>query len=130
MDVISQEAVSSVDTLAKCSVQMSDYISNNVVADYDSFAELGEKYGVSTSTLLDSMEALKNQSEVFVRSIEDIDTAVSGIAKVVASSADEVKELARASQDMADNMKNLKSISNANETQSNELKDRVEQYKY
>ncbi len=130
MDVISQEAVSSVDTLAKCSVQMSEYISNNVVADYDSFAELGEKYGVSTSTLLDSMEALKNQSEVFVRSIEDIDTAVSGIAKVVASSADEVKELARASQDMADNMKNLKSISNANETQSNELKDRVEQYKY
>ncbi|MBQ4231676.1 MAG: hypothetical protein II699_00215 [Lachnospiraceae bacterium] len=130
MDIISKDAVSSFETLSKCSVEMSDYISNNVVADYDSFAELGEKYGVSTSSLLNSMEELKGQSEIFVRSIEDIDTAVSGIAKAVASSADEVKDLARASQDMADNMKNLKSISNDNETQSNELKDTVEQYKY
>jgi methyl-accepting chemotaxis protein len=130
MDIISKDAVSSFETLSKCSVEMSDYISNNVVADYDSFAELGEKYGVSTSSLLNSMEELKGQSEIFVRSIEDIDTAVSGIAKAVASSADEVKDLARASQDMADNMKNLKSISNDNETQSNELKDTVEQYRY
>lgn len=130
MDVISREAVDSVDTLLRCSSDMSAFISENVVGDYDSFVELGEKYGVSTETVKNNMIELKKSSEDIVSVIDAIDESVASMAHAIADSANEVSELARTSKDMSDNMSSIKEISNMNEVQSNDLKDTVGQYRY
>nr|MCR4717120.1 hypothetical protein [Lachnospiraceae bacterium] len=130
MDIISLEAVDAVNTLLKCSSEMSDFITENVISDYDSFAELGEKYGLSTTSLKDSMHDLKKQSEEIVQAVETIDSSMAGISTAISDSANEVSELAKASQDMTDNMTDLQNISRENEDHSNELKNMVGQYKY
>lgn len=130
MDVISREAVESVDKLLRSSTEMSRFITENVVRDYDAFVEIGDQYGASTTTLRDRMEELKSQSDAVVSAIGSIDDSVNEISHAVSDSGSDVNELADTSSSMAAQMRDLEAVSGENEAQSKELMSRVSQYKY
>ncbi len=127
---ISHKALESVERLSVQSMSMSEYISKEVVPDYDSFVEIGKEYGNSMQEVKSSMETLKNDSNEIDAVVGNINQSIHEISQTVSDSASQVNLLHLASMDISERMKDLEEGSAENVLQSVELNEKIEKYQY
>ena len=128
MNEITNGAIHSVEELLLHSNEMSKFMIENVAEDYNSFVELGEKYGESTLNLQQSTHNLKESSSGLAISVREIDISIQDISKAIADSAKEVESISSASVDIAGSMHELGSISDRNREQSETLSGEIERF--
>ncbi|MBQ7201448.1 MAG: methyl-accepting chemotaxis protein, partial [Eubacterium sp.] len=129
MNDITTGAIGSVEDLLEQSNQMSKFMIENVAEDYNSFVELGEKYGSSTLSLQESTHSLKESSSGLAASVRDIDMSIQEISKAIADSTNEVESISQSSSDIANSMHELGGISDRNRQQSESLSAEIDMFK-
>ncbi len=129
MNEITAGAIGSVEDLLEQSNQMSKFMIENVAEDYNSFVELGEKYGSSTLSLQESTHSLKESSSGLAASVRDIDLSIQEISKAIADSTNEVESISQSSSDIANSMHELGGISDRNRQQSESLSAEIDIFK-
>ena len=129
MNEITTGAIGSVEDLLEQSNEMSKFMIENVAEDYNSFVELGEKYGSSTLSLQESTHSLKESSSGLATSVRDIDLSIQEISKAIADSTNEVESISQSSSDIANSMHELGGISDRNRQQSESLLAEIDMFK-
>ena len=129
MNEITTGAIGSVEDLLEQSNQMSKFMIENVAEDYNSFVELGEKYGSSTLSLQESTHSLKESSSGLAASVRDIDLSIQEISKAIADSTNEVESISQSSSDITNSMHELGGISDRNRQQSESLSAEIDMFK-
>ena len=130
MNDISNNAVRSVEDLLEQSREMNRFMTENVAEDYNSFLELGEKYGRSTQSLQESTHRLKESSSGLAAAVRDIDVSIRDISAAIADSANEVETISGNSAGIADSMHELGGIARRNREQSDALSGEIDKFRY
>ena len=127
---INNEVLSAVGALTDASEEMIRFVSEDVVKDYDAFANLGEEYGTTTGTIFVQMAEIGDQSTQISQSISDINAEVQSITSVVAATAESASELAMSTNKIAESLENLKATSKQNALHSENLNGQVKKYTF
>lgn len=130
MNDITINVIGSVEELLEQCNEMSRFMTESVAEDYNSFVELGDKYGSSTDSLRQSTHGLKESSSGIAASVRDIDLSIQEISKAIADTAKEVEAISSTSADIASSMHELGKISGRNREQSENLSGEIEKYNY
>lgn len=125
---ISAEAVSAVEKLLANSNEMTRFISEEVIQDYNSFAELGDEYGNATRDIKERVTDIMNETDEISGIISGINDNIAQINKTVAESASSASELAHSSNIISDSMQELTSLAQENTSQSNNLNEQIQKY--
>ncbi len=120
---ISQSVTEAVTSLSENAMQVLDFINTSVLADYDSFVEVGEKYE-STATLIeelmskfsekaDNLNSIMNEMSASVTSINDsVQESSQAISMSATNSAEIVSEMQGITEAMDDNNDVTEQLSN------------------
>lgn len=127
---INSEVLSAVGALTAVSEEMIRFVSEDVVKDYDAFANLGEEYGTTTGTIFVQMAEIGDQSTQISQSISDINEEVQSITTVVSATAESANELALSTNQIVESLENLKSTSQQNTLHSEKLNGQVQKYTF
>ncbi len=127
---INSQVISAVGALSAASEELVRFVSEDVVKDYDAFAELGEAYGSTTDTIRVQMIEIGNQSTRISQTISDINLDVQQITSTVTLTADSANELARSTNQISESLESLNYASQKNTEQSEKLGAQVEKYTF
>ncbi len=127
---INNQVLSAVGALTDVSEEMIRFVSEDVVKDYDAFANLGEEYGNTTDTIRIQMTEIGEQSEKISRNISDINKSVQGIASMVTSAAESANDIERSTYQIAESFENLNAASQKNSLHSENLSEQVSKYTF
>lgn len=127
---INSQVISAVGALSAASEELVRFVSEDVVKDYDAFAELGEAYGSTTDTIRVQMTEIGNQSTRISQTISDINLDVQQITSTVTLTADSANELARSTNQISESLESLNYASQKNTEQSEKLGAQVEKYTF
>ncbi len=127
---INSEVLSAVGALTAASEEMIRFVSEDVVKDYDAFANLGEEYGTTTGTIFVQMAEIGDQSTQIAQSISHINEEVQSITSVVSATAESANELALSTNQIVESLENLKSTSQQNTLHSEQLNEQVKKYTF
>jgi len=128
MNKINTQAIASVEDLLECSEKMSMFMSENVVADYDSFVNLGKQYDTSTNTFKTNMEQLRDESISLAKIIDDTNISVSEISASVSSSTEQINQFMQTSQELSRSLDNINNVAESNQNKANDLGNIIEKY--
>ena len=127
---INAQVLSAVSTLNEVLNEMIDFVSTDIVKDYDSFVSLGDEYGTTTDTIRAQMMEIGNQSTDISRNIADISTNVQEITSIVTLTADSANELTVSTNEIAESFESLSAASERNSDYSENLSEQVRKYKF
>lgn len=127
---ISRKALESVERLSVQSTSMSEYMTQEVVPDYDAFVKIGKEYGDSMRDIKHSMDGLKKGSTEINQVVGQINESIEEINRAVGNSAARVSHLSTSSADITDRMKELEEGSSENVFRSSALNEEIEKYQY
>ena len=127
---INSQVLAAVGALSEASKELIRFVSDDVVKDYDAFADLGEAYGSTTDTIRVQMTEIGNQSSNISQTISDISMDVQQIALTVIATADSANELARSTNQISESLESLNYASKKNTEQSEKLGTQVEKYTF
>ena len=127
---INSQVQSAVGELTAVLEEMIRFVSEEVAADYDSFAALGEEYGTTTDTIGIQMTEIGNQSAYISQNIANINADVQNIAVTIFTTAEEANNLARSTGVIAESFGNLSEASKKNSEHSEKLSEQVKKYNY
>lgn len=125
---INSQIVAASDAITNISQKMIRFVSEDVVRDYDAFANLGEEYGNTTATIRNQMVKIGEQSSRISQEISDIDLSVREISDSVATTAKSANEIALSTNGIADSMKDLNDSSEKNVANSLQLSEQINNY--
>lgn len=127
---INSQVLSAVEALSKASEEMIRFVSDDVVKDYDAFANLGEEYGNTTDAIRVQMTEIGGQSTRISHTISEINADVQQITSTVALTAESANELVRSTNQITESLENLNSASKKNTEHSEKLGTQVEKYTF
>lgn len=127
---INNQVLSAVDALSMASEELIRFVSEDVVKDYDAFANLGEEYGSTTDTIRVQMTEIGNQSSKISQNISDISIDVQQITSTVTMTAESANELARSTNQISESLETLNEASQRNTEHSEKLGMQVEKYTF
>ncbi|HAZ90728.1 MAG TPA: hypothetical protein DCX21_02020 [Eubacterium sp.] len=128
MNNINASAIVSVEKLLECSNKMSDFMSNNVVRDYNSFVDLGKQYDESTSAISGIMNNLKSESATLSEKISDINLRLQDIENNIGESSEKMVDFTTTTSDINTQVTDLKTVANNNESKAGEMAELVAKY--
>lgn len=127
---INANVISAVERLSAGSMQMSAFIEESVVSDYDRFVEVGKDYGDTMQTVQNYMNDMKERSDDISNMIGGINDNISGIAAAVSESAQMIEHLNASSGEISEEIKSLEKNSVNNVEQTGRLSGDIQKYKY
>ena len=130
INAINNEVLSALSAMTNASEEMIRFVSEDVVKDYDAFADLGEEYGSTTGTIHTQMSEIEKQSIQISRNIADINQSVQIIASTVISTADNANALLVSTNKIAESLENLNNTSQNNSLQSEQLNKQLNNYTF
>lgn len=128
INTINETVITALDALIKASEEMINFISVNVVKDYDIFAEIGEEYGNTTETIGNRMLSIEKQSAEIAQTIADINETVQEITSTVLSTAKNANDLADATETFSNHLDQLNNTSLKNSTHTENLNKQLNKY--
>lgn len=128
INAINETVISALEALIKASEEMIDFVSVNVVKDYDIFADIGEEYGNTTETIGARMVSIEQQSAEIAKTISCINETVQEITATVLSTAQSANDLADATGTISDSLDNLNNTSLKNTTHTENLNKQLSKY--
>jgi len=127
---INNQIISASEAITNISNEMIRFVSEDVVRDYDAFANLGEEYGNTTASIRSEMEVIGVQSARISQNISDIDNSIKEIVSSVSITAKGANELALSTDSISESMKNLDASSKKNALHSTQLNEQVNNYTF
>ncbi len=127
---INVQVLDAVGALTEVSEEMIRFVSEDIVKDYDAFAELGEEYGNTTDAIREQMAAIGDQSIQISQSIAEINESVQGITSTVMMTAESAGEIARSTGEISASLENLNATSRKNTYSSEKLNNQVNKYTF
>lgn len=127
---INSQVLSAVQALTEASEEMIRFVSEDVVKDYDAFANLGEEYGNTTDTIRVQMAEIGDQSTQISNTISDISAGVQDITTTITSTAESANQLASSTNAIADSFADLNATSQKNSVNSENLSEQVKKYTF
>ena len=104
---VNQKVIHAVRNLNEQVEQMNEYMSNAVMNDYNTFADMGKYFTKYTESVQESMEQLAANSTQIADAITGVNYNVQDISKAVYDTATQVEKLSGNSCDIAKNMSDL-----------------------
>ena len=119
-----------VDTLLDNSMEMNRFMMEKVLNDYESFVQLGEAYGNSTTSINKSMDKVKTKSIYITEMMQDVNTSLQEIDESVISTSNTIIDLTVSTDTIEQSMYSLSSISEENAQSAIQLYNQIDKYKY
>lgn len=130
IDEITKTAMHAVDTLLDSSMEMNHFMMEKVLNDYESFVQLGEAFGNSTTSINESINKVKTESNYITEMIQEINTSLQEIDESVISTSDTIIDLTVSTETIEQSMDSLLAISKENTQNSSQLFSQIDKYKY
>lgn len=130
INIINKQVLESMAQLNKNIQQMSDFMSEDVVRDYEAFADLGQEYGDTSEYLKEVMVELNETSGQVCDNVNQANSNIKEISHAVMESAQETEQLVGKVRNIAVSMGDLEKISSDNEERSNGMAEQIRKYKY
>ena len=127
---INNQVISAVKKLLDSSSEMSDFMSRNVVADYEDYAGVGRDYGNTTAEIDETLQSLQNRSQQIAQLVRQVDNSIDDISSSVEDCALRATELAGTASGITGSMDTLEQAANENEAQARLLKEQISKYNY
>ena len=127
---INVQVLSAVAALTEVAEEMIRFVSEDIVKDYDAFADLGEEYGNTTQAIREQVVQIGEQSTEISNNIAEINESVQGITSTVMMTAESAGEIARSTNEISANLENLNAMSQRNTQSSAELNSQVNKYTF
>lgn len=127
---INNQIISASEAITNISNEMIRFVTEDVVRDYDAFANLGEEYGNTTAVIKTQMEKIGEQSEKISQDISDIDMSIKEITSSVSTTAKGANELALSTDSISESLKGLNESSKKNAMHSAQLGKQVQNYTF
>lgn len=128
INAINETVISALDALIKASEEMIDFVSVNVVQDYDVFARIGVDYENTTETIGNRMNSIEQKSAEIATTIADINETVQEITNTVLSTAQNANDLASATGTISSSLDNLNNTSLKNTLHTENLNKQLDKY--
>ena len=130
INTINGQVLEAVGTLTDVLEEMIQFVSEDVAKDYDSFAALGEEYGITTDTIRQQMQEIGSQSAQISTDIADINRNVQQITATVTETAGSANDIASSTGQIAESLERLSSTSQMNARHSGRLNEQVKKYTF
>ncbi len=91
------EVNAAVDNMTECIQIIMDFLDKTVVADYDSFRQVGEKYEEDAEVFSDSMGKIRSEIADLSRKIDSIASAIESVNETIVQSSEGVTLIAEKS---------------------------------
>ena len=127
---INVQVLSAVAALTEVAEEMIRFVSEDIVKDYDAFAELGEEYGNTTQAIREQVAQIGEQSTQISNNIAEINESVQGITSTVMMTAESAGEIARSTNEISASLENLNATSQRNTQSSAALNSQVNKYTF
>ncbi len=127
---INVQVLSAVAALTEVAEEMIRFVSEDIVKDYDAFAELGEEYGNTTQAIREQVAQIGEQSTQISNNIAEINESVQGITSTVMLTAESAGEIARSTNEISASLENLNTTSQRNTQSSAALNSQVNKYTF
>lgn len=112
-----------VQAMGGCLSETLDYIGDNVIADYDSFLEMSEKYAKDASSFAAAMNDINKMINELKDATVEITESVEGISRTVGEAADAVTTVAEKTTDVANLSSDVVGVVEETGVCSGELRD-------
>ena len=127
---INTKVLAAVGALTEVSEEMIEFVSKDVVKDYDAFSSLGEEYEETTENIRNQMADIGEKSFRISKEISEINESIRDIASIVGLTADSANTLATSTNKISDSMEHLNSSSQRNSLHTKELNEKVNKYSF
>lgn len=107
ISAINETVVRAVNALLEGCKSMQDYLSENVLVDYDDYADVGSAYGDTVNSLHIAMKELNKSALMISNEVMQVDSDLMGISDSVANSTNQIIGISNASMSIAQDMKEL-----------------------
>jgi len=128
INTINETVISALEALIQASEEMINFVSVDVVKDYDVFAGIGEEYGSTTEKIGNQMFSIEQQSADIASTIYGINETVQEITTTVLSTAKSANDLADATGTISENLDSLNNVSIKNTTHTENLNKQINRY--
>ena len=128
IQTINELVISAVEKLVNSTTKMTDYISESILPDYDSFVESGKSYNENATMIDDAMEDYNEKSETLLKIFGEMVEAIDGISKAVEESADGVSNAAVNVESLVNSMNEINSEMEENNTIAGQLKEQADRF--
>lgn len=127
---INVQVLSAVGALTEVAQEMIRFVTEDIVKDYDAFAQLGEEYGSTTDAIREQMIQIGEQSTQISHNIAEINETVRGITSTVMVTAESAGEIARSTSEISTSLESLNTTSQRNAQSSETLNAQVNKYTF
>lgn len=126
---VTEEILTIVHHIVDDAQQMLSFIDNQVIKDYDSMIEIGNKYQTDSVTINDIMMDLSATSEEIYSSIDAIQTLVSDVSNNISDSTKGIYNISESAVRLSDNTDDFIRISDENAKVIQKLKSLIQEIK-
>lgn len=126
---VTEEILTIVHHIVDDAQQMLSFIDNQVIKDYDSMIEIGNKYQTDSVTINDIMMDLSATSEEIYSSIDAIQTLVSDVSNNISNSTKGIYNISESAVRLSDNTDDFIRISDENSKVIQKLKSLIQEIK-
>ncbi|MBR0163149.1 MAG: hypothetical protein IJQ12_00580 [Lachnospiraceae bacterium] len=130
ISTINNNVVAAVERLSASSMEMSNYIGERVVGDYDRFVNIGKDYGDTMQAVQQYMRDMRDQSATISSTIAGINDNIGGITAAVNESAQMIEQLSASSGAISEEIRSLEQTSVDNVEQTGRLTGDIRKYRY
>lgn len=127
---INEKVLRAVGALTEVSEELIQFVSVDVVKDYDAFAAIGEEYGTTTANLRNQMMQLGEESFRISTDISEINEQVQKISETVVATAESANILHSSTNHVSTNMEQLSASSQNNALHAEKLNEKVSRYTF
>jgi len=128
IQAISLNVTGAVKTLSDNALQVLEFINTTVLADYDSFVEIGEKYG-NTATIIDSiLGKFSDKADNLNAIMAEMASSVTSISESVKESTVAINTSASNSTEIVGEMQGIGEAMDNNNRVTNQLSDSTKQF--
>ena len=126
---ISNEAISSVESLAEASDKLLDFVTTGVLEDYDKFVEASKEYLQDADALEEMMSSFNDKSAALADSTQRVNQSLDQISSSIEGESARVSTLADTIGELAANMTEIQGYTVTNDEVSNDLKKEILKFK-
>jgi methyl-accepting chemotaxis protein len=125
---ISNEVTTAVNSLADNAMQVLDFINKTVLADYDEYVGIGEKYEETAIYINEMLEGIDGQVQSLNSAMNEMSSSVENITRSVQEASEAISQSADNSQDIVYEINDISVAMDTNNEVTNKLDDSTKKF--
>lgn len=127
---INEEILQAVTILTETTDSFTQFLTEDVAKDYESFTKISEEYGENTAHVESEMLQIFEDSARIFGKIDETNMQVHAIAEMVRTTSESAVQLATSTSELSKSMDSLSEASQTNAENSKKLNEEISKYKY